>query len=284
MVSLSSSLYETALEMITVQPSDAEMLQKSESLFSNRSLQDRTALSTSCSATRSGRNCTQHALASSFKRFRCGHVFLRRPIFTKNGSLLVAMHNLSSASHTAFSVLPLRRLGSVIRRIAFDENVSCLELNYDVGRSRVPTRNVIATLNSATEGQVPVLHLQRAPGTAPNAWAIKHAAGTSILITELGTQWTDFPLEKRCTLGLRSFVLAVAPCGRLLHAPVSCNSARVAQYGVTIPFSRGRDPATNWCEQHAGFGFATHFCPNNTRQPRWNAVGTTALTPFSGVV
>jgi len=264
MVSLCSSLYDTALEMITVQPS-AEMFQKSESLFSNRSLQDRTALSTTCSATQSGRNCTQHALASSLKRFRCGHVFPRRPIFTKNGTMLGAMHNLSSTSHTAYSVLPLQRLGSVIRRIASDENVSCLELNYDVGRSRVPTRDVIAALNSATEGQVPVLHLHRGPGTAPNAWAMKHAVGASILITELGTQWTDFPLEKRCTLGLRSFVLAVAPCGRLLHAPVSCNSARVAQYGVTIPFSRGRDPATNWCKQHDGFGFATRFCPNNTR-------------------
>ena len=265
MVSLRSSLYNTALEMITVQPSDAVMFQKSESLFSNRSLQDRTAFSTTSSATQSGRNCTQHALASSSKRFRCGHVFLRRPIFTKNGSLLVAMHNLSSTSHTAYSVLPLQRLGSVIKRIASDENVSCLELNYDVGRSRVSTHNVIATLNSATEGQVPVLHLQRESGTASNAWAIKHAVGTSILITELGTQWTDFPLEKRCTLGLRSFVLAVAPCGRLLHTSVSCNSAPSAQYGVTIPFSRGRDPTTNWCEQHAGFGFARHFCPNNTR-------------------
>ena len=153
------------------------------------------------------------------------------PIFAINGTLHANMHNLSSAAHTAYSALPLNRLEAVIKKITTDENVPCLELNYDAGRSRVRTRDVISSLNNATKFQIPVLHLKRKPGTASNAWAMRHAVEASTLITELGSQWTDFPMEKRCTLGQRSFVLGVTPDGRLLPAAVSCNSARVARYG-----------------------------------------------------
>ena len=141
--------------------------------------------------------------------------------------------------------------------------VRCLELNYD-DRSRVPSHAVIYALNNGSHGRIPVHHLKRPKGTAPNAWSMKRAVRASVLITELGTQWTDFPMEKRCALGRRSFVLAVAPHGDLLHSPVSRNSARVPQYGRTIPFSRGQDPSMNWCEQSIpDSGIAASYCPRD---------------------
>jgi len=246
------SFYETAVQMITVQPSGLA-LQSSNHVEA-------------CTAAL-GANFTEHErvyLADNSMLGKCGHVFLRRPIITVGGHLYALMHNLSSTHHAAFTRVPLRHIGRVIRAIAAKEGVRCLELNYDHDRSRVTSHDVIYALNNGSHGQIPVHHLKRPKGTAPNAWSMKRAVRASMLITELGTQWTDFPMEKRCALGRRSFVLAVAPNDSLLHYPVSCNSARVPQYGCSIPFSRGQDPSMNWCEQSlSDSGIAARYCQGN---------------------
>ena len=246
-----NSFYETAVQMITAQPSGL-VLQSSNDVEA-------------CTAAL-GASFTDHErvyLADNSMPGKCGHVFLRRPIITVDGHLYALMRNLSSTHHTAWARVPLRHLGRVIRAIAAKEGVRCLELNYD-DRSLVPSHDVIYALNDGSHGQTPVHHLKRPKGTAPNAWSMKRAVRASMLITELGTQWTDFPMEKRCALGRRSFVLAVAPNDDLLHSPVSCNSARVPQYGRTIPFSRGQDPSMNWCEQSlSDSGIAARYCQGN---------------------
>jgi len=77
--SLHSSLYNTALEMITVQPSDAVL---HDTVFGNESFQHRTELVATCTGARSGHSCSQHALVKNSRPSRCGHVFLRRPILS----------------------------------------------------------------------------------------------------------------------------------------------------------------------------------------------------------
>lgn len=243
--------YETAVQMITAQASGL-VLQSSDHVK---------ACTAALGATFADAESVY--LADKSRPGKCGHVFLRRPIFEVGGNLYASMHNLSSTHHTAYTRVSLRDLGRVIRAIAAEEGVRCLELNYD-DRSRVPSHAVIYALNNGSHGRIRVHHLKRPKGTAPNAWSMKRAVRASVLITELGTQWTDFPMEKRCALGRRSFVLAVAPHGDLLHSPVSCNSARVPQYGRTIPFSRGQDPSMNWCEQSIpDSGIAASYCTRN---------------------
>lgn len=176
---------------------------------------------------------------------KCGYLFLRRPLRRAglNGSLVAAMVNLSSKSTQFYSSTPFDLVAHASRMIAAAHKLSCMEVNYDAGRSRdVKPAHVLDVLRG-NGTSIRFYHRKRPSGTASNAHGMMCAMQAGLLVTELGTQWTDFPMEKRCASGLKSIVLGRSPDGEVLHAGSSCNEVGRAEFGRTIPIQRAADPS-----------------------------------------
>ena len=192
---------------------------------------------------------------------KCGYLFLRRPLRRAghDGSLVAAMVNLSSKSTQVYSSTPFDLVARASRMIAAAHKLSCMEVNYDAGRSRdVKTAHVLDVLRG-NDTSIRFYHRKRPSGTASNAHGMTCAMQAGLLVTELGTQWTDFPMEKRCASGLKSIVLGRAPDGEVLHTGSSCNEAGRAEFGCTIPIQRAADPSLDVAQAFR--------IPNGTRSP-----------------
>ena len=193
---------------------------------------------------------------------QCGYLFLRRPLKNQNGSIIAAMANLSARSTQIYASVQLDLVARASHTMASKHNVRCMEVNYDAGRSRgVTPADVLRTLNGRLNGPnaTRFYHRKRKEGAISNAHAMECAMRARLLVTELGTQWTDFPLEKRCTLGLKSIILGRAPTGEVFHVPATCNAGGGAQYGRTVPFVRGRDPGMNLTRAFREGGVGRHL-------------------------
>jgi len=197
----------------------------------------------------------------------CGYLFIRRPLLERGGRLHTHMHDVSQKEMdkpNTYVLVPLEQIARTSRLIAAQHGVRCLEVNFNAAltlKRDAPdnqTAAVILALNQdqPEEAGVRFYHQPRKSGAVSNARAMHSASTASLLITELGTQWTDFPLQKRCVSGLKSFVLAHV-AGEARHAPVSCNTGLGAGYGNTLPFCRSIDPMMN---VSAAFGVSLGTC------------------------
>ena len=174
-------------------------------------------------------------------------------------AFVAAMVNLSSKSTQVYSSTPFDLVARASRMIAAAHKLSCMEVNYDAGRSRdVKAAHVLDVLRG-NDTSIRFYHRKRPSGTAANAHGMTCAMQAGLLVTELGTQWTDFPMEKRCASGLKSIVLGRAPDGEVLHAGSSCNEAGRAEFGRTIPIQRAADPSLDVAQAFR--------IPNGTRSP-----------------
>jgi len=197
----------------------------------------------------------------------CGYLFIRRPLLERGGRLYTHMHDVSQREMdkpNTYVLVPLEQIARTSRLIAAQHSVSCLEVNFNAALSLKrdapdnQTAAVIAALNQdqTEEAGVRFYHQPRKPGAVSNARAMHSASTATVLITELGTQWTDFPLQKRCVAGLKSFVVAHV-AGETRYAPVSCNIGLGAGYGSTLPFCRSIDPMMSVSE---AFGVSPGSC------------------------
>lgn len=147
------------------------------------------------------------ALHQSWTHLRprqCGYFFVRRPVrMQQHEEVFLDMSHREK--HSNWTAVPLRLVANVLGKIVKAHALECLEVNYmELGHSATHAPDlklearVLETIAEALGNATTVTRRKRVYGTTANAKELKAAAASSVLITEIGTLWSDAILTSRC--------------------------------------------------------------------------------------
>ena len=177
---------------------------------------------------------------------KCGYLFVRRPLrrVGLNGSLVAAMVNLSSKSTQFYSSTPFDLVAHASRMIAAAHKLSCMEVNYDAGRSRdVKPAHVLDVLRG-NGTCIRFYHRKRPSGTASNAHGMMCAIQAGLLVTELGTQisrWRSGALP-----GSRASCLGARQTAKCCMRGARVTKLAAQSLAVRFPFSAPQTRVWTW--------------------------------------
>lgn len=162
------------------------------------------------------------ALHGSWTHLRpgqCGYFFVRRPVRMQQNTSEVSLDMSHRENHRNWTAVPLRMIAEVLGKIVKMHALECLEVNYmELGHAATHAPDlklearVLKTIGEALGNATTVTRRKRSYGTTANAQELKVAAAARILVTEIGTLWTDTILTSRCVAAcaLPSFVLEIS--------------------------------------------------------------------------
>ena len=210
----------------------------------------------------------------------CGFWFLRRPLMLRDGVMYAFMNNLAQKGQGKYLSVTFKSILRKVRNLAVMHGLQCVELNYDVFGTHRGLESVTTAFGDPTlvdmspperEEVLDAMRGSAAAGVrfyvhpaaesndmATNSEAARRAILTPLLIAEVGSMWTDYPLGKRCVLSRTSYILGRAPDGEVLHTAVMCKSG---ESGVStdgkpaLPFIRSSCPAMNFSSAFRATGY-----------------------------
>jgi len=150
-------------------------------------------------------------------RQRCGYWFVRRPVFIENGEVTQVLSH--RGNHANWTAVPLRLVANALGKIVKAHALECLEVNYmerGYSATRAPDlkleARVLETIGIVLGNATTVTRRKRIYGTTANVQELLVAAASHVLITEIGTLWSDELLTSRCAVAsmLPSVVLEIS--------------------------------------------------------------------------
>jgi hypothetical protein len=147
----------------------------------------------------------------------CGYWFIRRPVLNKHGEVTLDLSHRSQ--HGNWTAVPLRQVANALGKIVKAHALECLEVNYmDRGFSATHAPDLtlearfLKTIGNVLGNATTVTRRKRSYGTTANAQELLVAAASRLLITEVGTLWSDELLTSRCAAAsmLPSVVLEIS--------------------------------------------------------------------------